>query len=687
MIPRLMSADLELVWFQSGAGVGLGAVTGGGEKNTTVVDEQGEVQKLKRARVLLPLKARLEGMASAQAPAVRDRLRRVREELARGAVPIDAARLDAALKDEGRYDLADLARLVTGEVTDASVARLLAGLGEPEGWLLLGLRLDQGQVVRLDAAARQKIREQREREAARRRDEAAALAWWAPRRGAPGALVTPPEDPAVRAALEGLSAWALAGEHAPGAQAAQRLARALDLADPDDALVALEQGGALPRHVNECAARAGLPRAFPADVRAEAEAIAARLAAFEGSEAGPGAAVAGDGLAVLDLRARHTIAIDDPETTEVDDALSAWTGDDGGVQVAIHIARVAGLVPVDGPLDREVQRRATTVYFSDESIPMLPVALGERLSLERDADRLAVSLLLRLGPDGLPREPRFAATRVTVHERLGYDATPSGASARVVELLHPLARALREARGREGAVILSLPQLRVRARDGVVTARVVPVDGPLNLCVSELMVLYNAELGRALAAGRASALFRTQPRAVRPPAGDPKDPLFGPHARRLFPPTIVSLDPGPHRMLGVPAYVQGTSPLRRAGDLLAQRQLLAVLAGGPPALDRAACERLKTQVESSEKRAQRAMDDRERYWLGVWWSGRGGPEDAIVSRLEGRTAFVYVLALDRELPVDARDGPPLAVGQRARVIVVRCDPRRRDLRLGLVLDA
>jgi exoribonuclease-2 len=157
-----------------------------------------------------------------------------------------------------------------------------------------------------------------------------------------------------------------------------------------------------------------------------------------------------------------------------------------------------------------------------------------------------------------------------------------------------------------------------------------------------------------------------------------------PLCRRGLPPTIVALDAAPHRMLGVDAYVQGTSPIRRAGDLLAQRQLLGLLAGAP-AYDRAGVEALRKTIEGAERRAQRAMDDRERYWLCVWLAAREGPLGALVSRVEPRGVMVYLPELDREWPLRDPHGQP-HIGDALHVRIARAAPRERSVTLEAVAE-
>lgn len=659
-----MSDDLQVVFFQDRHGVGLGALRGGGPKNSVLIDEEGEVHRLRHSRTLHVLGARIRGD---DPPRVRDRLRALRRELTGEGEALDAELFDAALTDQRRYTLGELATIYFGDASDRAVARLVAALDGGDGWIAAGLRIEQGEILRLDAETRRRIREQRAREATKRRQEEALLAWWEPRRGAPGGLAEPPADPDARERLEALRAYALAGDHAPDAAWSRHLAKRLGHDGPDALLAELERGGALPRHVNEVPHRLALPLEFGEPARATAAALAA-LPPPRGE----------------DLRARYAVAIDDAGTREVDDAFAAWPdGDD--VCVAVHIARLDDLVPPEGALEREALRRATSVYFADGTVPMLPEELGERASLSAGHDRGAVTLLARVAPDGEVRDVRFTASVVNVGQCLGYEDAPQGPAAAVLEHALRAAAALRAARLRRGAVQLSLPQLKLSLEDGVPSIKAGRTETVSHLAVSELMILFNAALGQTLRDARVPALFRTQPKAVRLPAREVTDPLYAPLSRRGLPPTIVSIEPGPHRMLGAEAYVQGTSPIRRASDLLAQRQLLAVMAGAPAPYDRPAMERLKAALELVEKRAQRAMDERERYWLVEWFARRAEPLQGVVSRLDGpRGLMVYLPEVDREVPLRMPSPPPPRLGDRLLVRVARAAPRERSVLLEAV---
>jgi exoribonuclease-2 len=434
-------------------------------------------------------------------------------------------------------------------------------------------------------------------------------------------------------------------------------------ADADGVLIELERRGVLPRHVNEVPGRKGLRQAFSGAVRRDSEERAAWPQP-------PGE----------DLTALPTVAIDDADTREVDDAISAWE-DDGVLHVAVHIARIAEVIEKDGPLDREAAKRATTVYFPGQAVRMFPVDLTEStLSLEAGADRSALTLICRVGADGLPDAGRFVRSTVRVDERATYESGGDLTDG-LLALLHPVAEALRAERLAAGAAEVSVPQLKLTLdSDGEPVAELYSTGLPSHRVVSEFMILYNARLADALGAGSAAALFRLQPKDVTLNVS-PADPLFALRARRSLPPTTVSTSPGPHKTMGLRSYTQATSPIRRFGDLLAQRQLLSLLDGSPPAYDEAAVEALRKQTQPPTRRARSVEDERRRYWICRWFENRKGETlSAVVSR-NGKRGSVFLPCLGREYP--CKEVEDLEVGVAVLVSIQAANPRARTVLLAL----
>jgi exoribonuclease-2 len=655
--------DLEVVWFERKGGLRLGAVTGGGEKRAVLVDEDGSSVRVPRHRVLHSLRRRLPAGAP---QALKQELRRLRAGDDDAPDPVDHELLWSSLEDEVGYSLGELAQLVYGAEDDRAVGALVRSLGAPDSSrLAASFRLAKGRVLRVDPALRAQLVERERREAAERSGHEAFSSWYAAWREAGQGPPGPPPSPEVGRLLDLLRAYALEGTHATHAKAARRLARHLGCPDPDELLAELEASGALPRHVNELPHRSGLTRSFSAAAEEEAAALADRAPPAE-----------------EDWTHVPTVAVDDPSTTEVDDAISAWVEGET-TWLAVHIANVADYVPPGGALDREAQRRATSTYFPAGVWTMLPPQVSPLLGLEPGSPRSALSLICPVGPDGLPGPGRFVRARVQVDLRATYEDPPPPVAREVLERLTPVARALRETRRAAGAMAFSLAPVKVGLdAQGEPEIHVASAEGIANEVVSELMVLYNARLAQALAEARRPGLFRSQPQEPQTPAVGPEHPLFRLVARRSMLPTRVGVKPAPHRPMGVEAYVQGTSPLRRLGDLLAQRQLLSVLDDVAAPYDGKTLDDLRQAIHKRERMARSLEEERRRYWVCRWLQNRAGERlQAVVSR-EGRQPMAYLPALARELPL-ADHPPPPPVETRVEVSVLEADPRQRHVVLAV----
>lgn len=468
-------------------------------------------------------------------------------------------------------------------------------------------RIEKGRLV---AATAEEVREEAVRRDAERRareaEEALAAALGGGRTG------TPPEAaaPAVAALLE----WALGPEEAPPPGIAKRLG----LADVFEATERLDAAGLLPPDAIPPLSRRGIPVKFPKKAREEARVTA--VASLTGRRE--------------DLRDVAAFALDDPETTEVDDALSCVRGPGGEPRLMVHISDAAAVVAPGGALDLEARRRATTVYLPETKVPMLPPDLvAARLSLEAGKDREAVTAEIRVGPDGAPEAVRLFRSLVRIDRRLDYRATadPAGLPEEV-RPLHDLAREMRRARVAAGARVLEVPAPHLRVRDGVPVLEVRGLSGAGDVLVAEAMVAFNRVAAERLRAAGAAALWRTQdpPRGDLPPEDDP---LFAIRARRLFSPVRTSLEPGRHAGVGVDAYLQATSPIRRYADLLHQRQLAAVLEGCAPPHGVEEVRGWAADLWRTERLVRAAEAEREDYWMAVLLEGRRAEVfEAFVSR-------------------------------------------------------
>ena len=110
----------------------------------------------------------------------------------------------------------------------------------------------------------------------------------------------------------------------------------------------------------------------------------------------------------MDLRALPIFTIDSAETKDIDDAISLTRTFDGGFELGVHIADVSNYVKPGTELDNEAFSRATSVYYADQVVPMLPKALSNGIcSLNENELRLAFSCLMRLDKEGNLTDYRF----------------------------------------------------------------------------------------------------------------------------------------------------------------------------------------------------------------------------------------------------------------------------------------
>lgn len=283
-------------------------------------------------------------------------------------------------------------------------------------------------------------------------------------------------------------------------------------------------------------------------------------------------------LPAADVRA---FSIDDANTTEIDDAFSVHHIE-GQVCIGIHIAAPSLGIDRDSPTDDIARRRMSTVYLPGDKITMLPPAWVDAFTLAEGRRVPVVSLYLWCDPESLSIER--SETRVeSVHiaANLRHDSLDPLFNAETVvtglpdfewreELgtLYRFARQLEQARGRNSDTQPDKVDysFSIEPGDGSPDServRIVPRKrgSPIDLVVSELMILANSEWGRQLDESGYAAIYRSQ----------------------QFGKTRMATQPSPHQGLGVSHYAWSSSPIRRYADLINQRQIVAMAQGESPA--------------------------------------------------------------------------------------------------------
>src|SRR5580698_2000253 len=155
--------------------------------------------------------------------------------------------------------------------------------------------------------------------------------------------------------------------------------------------------------------RHDLPQEFPPEVVQEANRFAPDVQAA-------------DHAGREDLRDIPLVTIDGEDAKDFDDAVYAEALRGGGWRLIVAIADVSHYVRFGSALDLEARSRATSVYFPDRVIPMLPEHLSNHLcSLMPRVERLAFVCDMRIGKGGRPGKSRFYEAVICSHARLTYD--------------------------------------------------------------------------------------------------------------------------------------------------------------------------------------------------------------------------------------------------------------------------
>ncbi|NDV80707.1 ribonuclease R [Bacteroides sp. 51] len=190
----------------------------------------------------------------------------------------------------------------------------------------------------------------------------------------------------------------------------------------------------------------GLPYVYPKAVETAAEKIPAEISQEDIANR-------------EDFRKVTTFTIDPKDAKDFDDALSIRPLKDGLWEVGVHIADVTHYVKEGGIIDREAEKRATSVYLVDRTIPMLPERLSNFIcSLRPDEEKLTYSVIFDITEKGEVKKSRVVHTVIKSDRRFTYEEaqdvieTGKGDYNEEILALDKIAKALREKRFNSGAI-------------------------------------------------------------------------------------------------------------------------------------------------------------------------------------------------------------------------------------------
>ncbi len=573
--------------------------------------------------------------------------------------------------------LADLVELLQGEATPAACAATWLSLRRGEQLLF---RWRQGRLEPRSVADLRSLRRERHRRALEERQQQQWLSLLRERRPIDTALL----GPSQRRQLDLLLAWA-GGDTATALppELRQGLQQAHGAADSGAIRRLLVDLGQWEAHGLPSFRRSVWEEGFGADLLAEADRLLGEAELEQPGDADR-----------RDLTGLRTYTLDDADTEEIDDALSLERLAEGRSRLWVHIADPGRLVPPGSPLDREARRRATSLYLAEAIVPMfpLPLAVGP-FSLRQGRRCAAWSLAVELADDGAVAAYELLRSWVRPTYRLTYadgDALIDLAPREETDLaiLHGLLEQRRRWRLARGALQLEQPEGRIRRR-GEQAELEITDPSPARSMVAEAMILAGAVVAEHGQQHGLALPYRGQPASELPGEAElaalPAGPVRHAALRRGLSRGHTGVSPTSHFSLGLQAYVQATSPIRRYGDLMVQRQLAALLEGRDP-LDGPALGEILTSLDPVLRESQQISREDQRHWQQVWFEQhRGQRWHGLFLRWlrpQDRLGLVHLETLAMDLAARCPEGaePGDALSVHVQEVDSLCDLLRLEAR-------
>jgi ribonuclease R len=328
----------------------------------------------------------------------------------------------------------------------------------------------------------------------------------------------------------------------------------------------------------------------------------------------------------VDLRQTPLVTIDGEDARDFDDAVYCQKTPKGW-KLLVAIADVSHYVQINSELDKEAQKRSTSVYFPERVIPMLPEILSNGLcSLNPQVDRLCMVCELLINEQGLVTRSRFFDAVMSSHARLTYTevakmlvegdkalAEQYNALMPHLQELYALYKVMRVSREKRGAMDFDTQETRIIFGPERKIEKIVPVvRNDAHKLIEEFMITANMAAARFLNNKKMPKLLRIHdgPSAdkllnlktflgelglslgggAKPTPLDymhliesikdrPDAHLIQTVLLRSMSQAVYSPELKGHFGLALEAYAHFTSPIRRYPDLLVHRAIRHCLQG------------------------------------------------------------------------------------------------------------
>ncbi|MDH6312774.1 ribonuclease R [Parabacteroides sp. PFB2-10] len=329
-----------------------------------------------------------------------------------------------------------------------------------------------------------------------------------------------------------------------------------------------------------------------------------------------------------DFRKITTFTIDPKDAKDFDDALSMRRLENGNWEIGVHIADVTYYVRPESIIEKEAQKRATSVYLVDRTIPMLPERLSNLIcSLRPDEEKLCFSVIFEMDENAVVKNSRIVRTVICSDRRFTYEEaqevieTGEGDYKEEILMLNQLAQRIRDRRFKNGAINFDRYEVKFEIDEQGKPLRVYFKEAKeSNKLIEEFMLLANRTVAEYVGLpakgkpkktfvyrihnapnpekmenfaafirrfgyklkteGSESEISKSINKLLDSAQGRPEENLIETLAIRAMQKARYSTENVGHYGLAFPHYSHFTSPIRRYPDMMVHRLLERYLEGG-----------------------------------------------------------------------------------------------------------
>lgn len=395
-----------------------------------------------------------------------------------------------------------------------------------------------------------------------------------------------------------------------------------------------------------------------------------------------------DAIARLDLTHLHVYTIDDESTREIDDGLSIETLADGKQRLWIHIADPSRWVQPNDFFDREARKRGTSVYLPTGAIPMFPLEFATGvMSLVQGQVCYALSFAVELDDNGMATNYEVHASLIKPSYRLTYEDVTEMLELGVeadIEAIAKYAHLRTKWRRSQGAINIDLPEttIKVALNDPESLSLEILDNSFSRQLVAEMMILTGEVAAKFAQANHIPIPYRYQEQPELPSEEEllqlPPGPVREFAVCRCMTKGEAGVYPSRHAGLGLDAYAQVTSPIRRYSDLLAHWQIKAYLSGQPLPFTTESLSELLHTIDPAIFEAIQIERQTTRYWSleylrrhqdTVWRA-------LLLDWLRENDRLGLVLFEDLGLKLPMRMARTINIGESLSLKVSDVDPRK-----------